>query len=842
MISPRNRTSKPSKSIASATSNSRNSLSKQAHSIRRLPLPDDAEHEDPAAKPAVKRSNPRSSSTTKPRTSVSCRNLDPSKEPRKIRSAVPEVSKPRTSSVQRSRSSDEGEQVRPPSSQRHRSSVDGSIVQRRAMSAQKRPPDLQEIHKSEHRPTIDSTNAANRSSSAARIQSDASNFKPMRSEQSKSHTNSTEKSKSSSRSSCPDGPGKPTRRKISNEDSRSVQSNQGRDKTPEKKTRRKVTEDGRPVHSSRGGDESPVKHTRRKITHDSRSVHSHQGVEESPGKHTRRKVTDDSRSVHSHQGVEESPGKRTCRKVTDDSRSVPSKGNPSSEGHPPRSKRNESVRPAKDHPSTEPRSPAKRRTVAAADARHSPGGKRHTTTRRTDEERKHRSSHRTSSSAPRDHKDREKSSRKQVSSVSSASAKEKSTNDAGGKALRRPSLLDTSAMQKVEADKVQQRTSEDASDSERGGSVRSSTSHCSYTSSASTVIQFDPTQKDGVAHVEQKESFTDDDDCLSIASFHDPIGDAHRIMNTNAVRVPILSFLDSDGEELDEQQSCFSPTELQCPSGGESVQGGLQCPSGGESVQTSDSNTSSTLGKLQFYVPSSSATTCIPSHPLIFDIEEFQDFVTSSEEKSAVNHSIAPKSAGTKKKTKEKKDDGESFDGKRSPEQVKSESVMKKKKDGELTENGNAKRQLKPRGSRRLLKKTTSSEQLFEAAVMQMKNESNGLQPPSDDDDSDSEDERLRNNFSRTLGLAVGATAYESELELSPSKKQPKAGLGIGKYFFGSSHRKKRDANGDDEASDSDYSCSSTSSRRSVFGGRMGRRHSLLGNGDFENAVVPFSS
>jgi hypothetical protein len=842
MISPRSRSSKSSKSVASVASTSRNSLSKQEPSIRRLPLDDVAEHENPANKATVKRSNPRSSSTTKPRISVSCRNLDQSKEPRKIRSVAPGVTKPRTSSVQRSRSSDDGERVHAPSIQRHRSSVDGSILQRRAMSVQKRRPDAHETQKSEHRSSKESTHTVKRSSSTVRTRSDASTSKPLRSEHSKSHTKSTEKEKSLSRSSCPESPGKSTRRKISKEDARSVQSIQDKEETPEKPPRRKVG-DARSVQSNHGGEETPEKATRRKVAGDvGRSVHSSRAGDVSPGKHTRRKVTEDGRSVQSSKVVEESPGKHLRRKMSgEESRSVHSKGNASSEGHPLRSKRSESIRQAKEH--SEPRSPTatKRRTVAVTDAPHSPG-KRRITTRNSEEDRKSRSSHKTSSGSPKEHINREKSTRKRSSPPNSSSVKTKSTNDSGGKTLRRPSLLDTSEMQNVEVDKIHQKSSEDASDSDGGGSANSRNSHCSHTSSASTVIQFDPTQKNGVAHVEQKESFVDDDDdCLSIASFHDPIGDAHRIMNTNPQHAPILSFLESDGEEMDELQSCFSPTALRCPSGGESVQGGVRCPSGGESVQTSDSNTSSTLGKLQFYVPSTSGTIGAPPHPLIFDIEEFQDFVASSEEKSVVDLSKAPKSSGTKKKAKESKDVGAATVGKLSPENRKSESLKKKSKEDEA-DDGNTKRQLKSRSSRRALKKTASSEQLFEAAVMKLKNESNGLQPPSDDDDSDSEDERLRNNFSRTVGLAVGMTAYESELEASPSKKQPKTGLGIGKYFFGNSNRKKRDNNGDEDASDSDYSCSSTSSRRSVFGGRMGRRHSLLGNGDFENAVVPFSS
>jgi hypothetical protein len=376
-----------------------------------------------------------------------------------------------------------------------------------------------------------------------------------------------------------------------------------------------------------------------------------------------------------------------------------------------------------------------------------------------------------------------------------------------------------------------------------GNSSRSS----SPSSGASTVIQFDP--ENGIVHVEQKEStdaFVDDhdEDCVSMASIGicDPIiGDSHRVMNRleDSWRAPILSFLDSDGEEIADQptRAGSSPSKLL---------GVLRCPSGGESVHTKSSESNSSLGRIQFYAPPPRApsNTSLSTLQMMIDTPECNVIDAVQENKLGSNENSRKVQVKKKVPNGPPKDDAVTGGDDEIISQLpKSKSV------------------------RRGIKKIPSSGQqqaLFEAAVLQLQQRaaSSGLQPPSDDEedsDSDNENEmdQLRQNLQRTslnvtdLTVTNKVTSYGSELEASP--KKGKGGIGIGKYFFGGGNhsRKRRNdkasgvkQNQEDEASDSDYSCSSATSnlsRRSVFGGRASRRHSLLGNGEVENEVVPFS-
>ena len=367
-------------------------------------------------------------------------------------------------------------------------------------------------------------------------------------------------------------------------------------------------------------------------------------------------------------------------------------------------------------------------------------------------------------------------------------------------------------------------------------------------SSASTVIQFDPTHQTGVAHVDPN----DIDDCMSIASF----GETASVMPydmENSWAAPVLAFHDSDGEELEEK-----PVSRRHNSSTKLLNTIQRRPSCGDSVHTKSSEshtTSSSFGRPQYYAPPLRN----PSNTANALAATFAEFIEKDQSIDELN----PKKSVTKTASSNRPVQGKAKKKKRI-------GGTKMDADDEKSQVGTRSKPIRPK-----LKKEVSNDRKKSSfddvpVLRQMLNTSNhsthSLLASDSDDDSYDDDRRMSNAFKPTAlnnivnNNPMHMTAYESETENDPSSTKKGKGTGIGKYFFGggSTHsrsiRPKRDTTttvDESDASDSDYSCSSvrsSSSRRSgVFSAATRRlmkgsnRHALLGDGEIENDVVPFS-
>ena len=351
-------------------------------------------------------------------------------------------------------------------------------------------------------------------------------------------------------------------------------------------------------------------------------------------------------------------------------------------------------------------------------------------------------------------------------------------------------------------------------------------------SSASTVFQFVPSHKSSVAHANPHEN----DDCVSVASEME-----------NSWAAPILAFHDSDGEELDEKpisRRHNNSTKLL-----NSIQ--QRRPSMTDSVHTKSSEshtTSSSLGRPQYYAPPLRN----PSNTANSLAATFAEFIEKDQSIDELNTNGTGDNFPVKSKSRKKNRNDE----------------MKVDADDEKSQVGQ-----KTKPARSVFKKDVIIDR--KKSLLSTSNHSTHSLLASDSDDDSYDDDRRMSNVFKPTPLndmvhknAVPMTAYESETENDSTTTTKKGkGSGIGKYFFGggggssssnsnshtsTQHRSRRDTTTESDVSDSEHSCSSVrshSSRRSgVFQAATRRlmksssnRHALLGDGDVENDVVPFS-